>query len=1164
MTVARALCLPHNGKMNTRRQASKPAMRIFIVGVTATMLANVAVQGLQVGALWQVALLATGAVLLGTIWMLMVYGLPRRRSREAAVAARWLPPPLVDPIERPGLLADLSQLLVDKDSSMVGLTTALVGAGGFGKTTLAIQVCWRQEVRARFPGGLLWATIGQEREGAELAAIVNDLSEDLDGERPQLSSPEQAGRHLGQLLTKHQPCLLVIDDVWTPAQLKPFTFGGAQTTRLVTTRIPGVLPTNTRTIEVDEMETDESKRLIYRGLPPGSLPEPTVEQLLRLTGNWPLLMAIVNGAIQRYGKEGSDPAVAARELASRLATEGPAVLDPRHEHDRDVAVRLTVAASVRLLPEPQPTRYFEMGIFAEDTEVPLDVLALLWRMTLADTRRLCEDLADLSLVRAYRRGSPTLQLHDVIRDHLRHELGTRLPDVNTALLDAVRSMLSSPEAGWWTLPPAHEYLWRHLTYHLAEAGRRAELRALVLDLRWGQEKIVRFGLPAYESDLARCDDRVAGVLSRSLARKGHLLDPIEPPHAHGDLLVSRLEDVPELLDPVAAYRATLATNVAHLTNRWPIPPVDPALLRVLVGHSDVVTGCVIDRNDRWLATTGKDQTVRIWSTTTWTERAVLRGHAGVVTGCAVDPHGSWLATTGADQTIRIWDTSTWTVRTVLRGHTAGVTGCSVARDGSWLATTGADRTVRIWRTDTWAHRHTLRGHATPVSCSGVARDGTWLATAGTDGKILIWSTSNWSTYAELPGHVGAVNGCAVARDGTWLATAGSDGTVRIWNAADWSRRTELRGHVGAVNGCAVAIDGTWLVSTGNDHTIRTWDIDSWTERAYMRGHTEAVTSCAVARDGTWLATTSADHNLRVWDTLADYRRGTAYLQNRPVMSCIVEPRARWLVAVGDDNVARVWNVDTPPTVRKTLTGHAGPVTDCSVDPVGAWVATASQDQTVRIWATDAWTVHKTLVGHTDRVMSCTFDSDGKVLASASLDGTVRIWDTSTWQVHKVLETPLGGVTRCSFARDGTWLAATGRNNQVGIWNTETWFPHKTLRGHQDVVTDCAFAPNGTWLATASEDRTVRIWSTSTWTEMAALTGHAEAVTGCSVSPDSAWLATTGGDIAVRIWEATTWEPAAAMRTNGIPHAVCWFPGSRAICVGAEGGIYQFTFTPPDR
>lgn len=104
----------------------------------------------------------------------------------------------------------------------VGLTTGLAGAGGFGKTRLATWVCHRPEIEQRYPGGLLWATVGQEVRGVDLAERINDLAFSLCGQRPAISDPATAGAELGRLLDEREPVLLVIDDGWEEAQLRSF------------------------------------------------------------------------------------------------------------------------------------------------------------------------------------------------------------------------------------------------------------------------------------------------------------------------------------------------------------------------------------------------------------------------------------------------------------------------------------------------------------------------------------------------------------------------------------------------------------------------------------------------------------------------------------------------------------------------------------------------------------------------------------------------------------------------------------------------------------------------------------------------------------------------------------------------------------------------------
>jgi ATP-dependent protease Clp ATPase subunit len=66
----------------------------------------------------------------------------------------------------------------------VGVTTALRGAGGYGKTTLANALCRDPEVRFEFADGIVRVEVGKERNN--VTGLVVDLIEVLDseGKRP--------------------------------------------------------------------------------------------------------------------------------------------------------------------------------------------------------------------------------------------------------------------------------------------------------------------------------------------------------------------------------------------------------------------------------------------------------------------------------------------------------------------------------------------------------------------------------------------------------------------------------------------------------------------------------------------------------------------------------------------------------------------------------------------------------------------------------------------------------------------------------------------------------------------------------------------------------------------------------------------------------------------
>jgi hypothetical protein len=73
-------------------------------------------------------------------------------------------------VARPHLMADLISKVITPEAGIVGMTTALRGAGGFGKTTLARMLVHDPTVRQAFPDGIAWVTIGEDAHGADLAA----------------------------------------------------------------------------------------------------------------------------------------------------------------------------------------------------------------------------------------------------------------------------------------------------------------------------------------------------------------------------------------------------------------------------------------------------------------------------------------------------------------------------------------------------------------------------------------------------------------------------------------------------------------------------------------------------------------------------------------------------------------------------------------------------------------------------------------------------------------------------------------------------------------------------------------------------------------------------------------------------------------------------------
>ena len=115
-------------------------------------------------------------------------------------------------VQRPREFDALRALLLEGNrKDPVAITTSLIGAGGFGKTTLAAALCRDDDVITAFDDGILWITLGETPDVlGGLTNLYSALTEDKDhGFR----NAEQASQRLAARL-KDRNALLVIDDVW--------------------------------------------------------------------------------------------------------------------------------------------------------------------------------------------------------------------------------------------------------------------------------------------------------------------------------------------------------------------------------------------------------------------------------------------------------------------------------------------------------------------------------------------------------------------------------------------------------------------------------------------------------------------------------------------------------------------------------------------------------------------------------------------------------------------------------------------------------------------------------------------------------------------------------------------------------------------------------------
>jgi WD40 repeat protein len=1079
----------------------------------------------------------------------------RRRFRAPSLSTEGL-------VDRPELLGRVVDLLAG--DAPAG-TVVLHGPPGFGKSTLASLASADRAIRKRYGRQIYQVRLRQGLAGPDLAARVLDLAVLIEGgQRPGIENPEAAGQYLGNLLDDGTRRLLVIDDVWSPAQLEPFLLGKGSCARLVTTRLASLSPAGAALVPVHGLTAREARAVLGAGLAP--LPRAAADTLLGTAGGMALVLALANRFLRVAVAAGAALPDEATRLAQRVTEHGVRELDADGPAaDRAGSTWATIELSIGLLPDGGRDRFFDLGVFAEDAVLPVPLVTGFWLASggLAGpaAERLVRVMADVGLI-VLDPADGTVQIHDVIRSHARDRLGDRLSAAHGHLVEAIAARL--PEAGaWWTLPDGDTYLWQELPRHLLAAGRTEELAALVTDLRWVAGKLRLLGLAAVVADLGLVDSAVHGTgraaaLRRVLDQSAILLGTTSPEHAMRHVLLSRVQDHPQWSDQVRAMQA--AASEPHLVAGWPLPDAaDPCLRRTFRAHGHQISGIVIGPDSTWLATVGREgraESIRVWDAGTGARRQVTACD-GYVEKMVLAPGGAFAATGDVDGRVGIWNTATWDREELVEAHRGGVralaacdtavvsidhdgdevclwdvaTGTlhrhapepgginSVAVADSWYATGHRDGDVRVWDRDgtllSWAELD----H--PVDFLAATPRGDQLLAVTTDGQVHRWTTGNWahSSWNSIcrPDHA------AVAPDGTWIVSPVEDqylkDSIGVGTAAG---DTYLRGHSSPVQALAIAPDGTWLASGDDSGEVRLWDRPDATHQAHPPKAERVTYQLAFAPDSSWLVVT-APAGARVYDVASGKVRHVLPIGDIRVLATAVAPDGSWLVTGRDDGVVQRWDPATGALLDQTAVSDA--VHAVAVFPDGARIViTGKGGGNVYTWSPpDARPREFSRTDAPDRrrVDGVAISADGRLVACADNMGAVHLLDGASGDPVDLLPNRSGQpVFAVDFAPGGEWLAAGGSDHDVVIWDTDLGLPARVLEGHHSLIGGLAVAPSGQWLATC----------------------------------DNAGV--------IRIWDTVSWDCVTLMDTYGYLHKCRWSADSRLLAVTSDVGVFLFEFRNP--
>lgn len=393
----------------------------------------------------------------------------------------------------------IGHVLDEMHENPVFRTVVVYGPPGFGKTTIMQAISHDPAILDAFTGGILWAEIGEG--GRDVISRLNAVVSTLTGRSVAFDTAEEAARRLDELL-ENRDCLLVLDDVWNEAHIRPF-LGSSRCARFVTTRDPSTcMPKGAVAEPLGEMLTAEAANMLGGFLPLEKLDEASASQaheslsaLARRLGAWPLLLNIFGGALQNeVTVQQASIAQAVQFIEQGLNDAGLTAFDSTRSKERSKAMSASVSASLRTFRDRDKDRLYELAAFCGNHPVQQHAAARLWEATshmpAFQSERLLRQFAGMffQLSRDRESGSNIVRFHHALREYLAGQLSEhRKRNVHRAFLDSY----NAEHKPWYSVKD-DGYLFRRLAYHLSLSGRAAELYQLI-DRNWMVAQLRRTG-----------------------------------------------------------------------------------------------------------------------------------------------------------------------------------------------------------------------------------------------------------------------------------------------------------------------------------------------------------------------------------------------------------------------------------------------------------------------------------------------------------------------------------------------------------------------------------------------------------------------------------------------------------------------------------------------
>ena len=403
----------------------------------------------------------------------------------------------------------------------------------------------------------------------------------------------------------------------------------------------------------------------------------------------------------------------------------------------------------------------------------------------------------------------------------------------------------------------------------------------------------------------------------------------------------------------AIYAAALSSDGQYLAIGGYFPENEIRIINInrdqdvitLKGHQNIITKLVFSSNDRLLASTGADKSVKIWQISFDGGRIRgkmlqnLTGHEGQIFDISFAPDGSKIVSASADGSLRLWDLNNGKPPVIMKMHIDQVYSCAFSPDGKYIISGGKAGKIIAWNNN-GTFRNIVGTMNSAVAHLDFTSDNKLFSSAR---SINAYSIPSGTLIGVIPQQDKNITASAIYKNRYFATSASATGKIIIRDLQKQSTISTLAGN--GIMPLEVASNNNGTIAIGSRKNSLSIAFDLKSLKFLFANFDKTTFEGSVTEDAGYSLTKLDQYTLSTG--FKGSIKNDPGIDGRILKFTIIDGNT---IAVGSDYSIKLYTRDGE--FIRSLSGANGAVMAMVVDHKLNYLITATTDETVRIWNID--------------------------------------------------------------------------------------------------------------------------------------------------------------------------------------------------------------------